>query len=140
MSYAATLLGATARRLLLTQALLVLLAAALYLWQEGVAAAGAALFGGAIALLNTLISANRLQRSAEMIDSDARSSLLQLYVGAVIRFLATPALIAAGIIGGLSPVAMLVGFAAAQLAFFISRARPAGSHPSKHPLEHQHRE
>lgn len=124
MSYAAEVLRRTLRRLLIVQVLLVLAVAAGFLFTRGGAELLAALFGGGIALLNTLVSAWRLRRASEP-GTDARRSLFELYAGAVIRFVATPALIAIGIVVlSLDPVAIIVGFAVAQLAYFFNSARP----------------
>jgi len=124
MSYAAEVLRATLRRLLFVQVVLVLAVAVAFLalkgWPQGVAA----LFGGGIALFNTLVSAQRLRRASER-TNDPQGSMLELYIGAGIRFVATPALVALGIILlDLDPVAIIVGFAVAQLGFFFNSARP----------------
>ncbi len=130
MSYAAKVLQGTLQRLLIVQALLILAAAAVYLATKGWPYALAALFGGGIALLNSLISAQRLRRAAEAVN-DARRSMLELYLGAVTRFVATPALVAVGIVWlRLDPLAIIVGFAVAQLAYFMSSARSPAAKPN----------
>lgn len=131
MSYAAELLRRTTRRLLLIQLAIVLVTAALYFALRGAEELIAALFGGGIALLNTSISAQRLRRASESAAADPRQGMIELYLGAITRFILTPALIAIGILAlGLEPVAMIVGFAVAQLAYFFdNRARtgPSGT-------------
>lgn len=127
MSYAAKVLQGTARQVLTTQALLVLAAAVAFLVYGGSAKALAAAFGGGIALLNTLVSAHRLVRASEAAPGNPNRGMLELYIGAVTRFVATPALVAVGIVLlKLDPPAIIVGFVAAQVGYFFNRARPHG--------------
>jgi ATP synthase protein I len=127
MSYAAKVLQGTARRVLTTQALLVLAAAFGFLAYGGVDKALAAAFGGGIALLNTLVSAHRLVRASEAAPDNVNRGMLELYIGAVTRFVATPALVAVGIVLlKLDPPAIIVGFVAAQVGYFFNGARPHG--------------
>ena len=84
----------------------------------------AALFGGAIALLNTLISAQRLRRASDAAVSNANSGMMELYIGAILRFIGTPLFVALGILAlGLDPIAIIAGFGIAQLAFFFNSPR-----------------
>lgn len=131
MSYAANALRSTTRRLLTVQGLLILLATGLYFGLKGWQPAVAALFGGLIALLNTLVSAHRLARASETAAQDPKRGMMELYIGAVIRFVATPGLIAVGIVLlELDPVAIIVGFAAAQVGYFFNSARPHNPKPN----------
>lgn len=124
MSYAAKTLRTTLRRLITTQLSLVLAAVAIYFSLKGWQAAIACLYGGAIALFNTLVSAQRLRRASESAGSDAARGMMELYIGAVIRFVATPALVVVGIVLlKLEPIAIIVGFAVAQLGYFFGSAR-----------------
>ena len=128
MSHAVKVLQGTLRRLVTIQAALALAAAAGYLVINGALDAVSALFGGGIALLNSLISARHLARAAR--HQEPRGQLAELYVGAVVRFVATPALVAVGILAlGLDAVAIIVGFAVTQIAYFIGgeRVGPANS-------------
>lgn len=121
MSYAVKALQATLYKLLLIQVVLVAVVAVAYLVYRGWPQALAAVFGGGIAMQNALVSANRLRRASERVN-DARGSMLDLYVGAVIRFVATPTLIAIGIVLlKLDAVAIIAGFAVAQVAYFFNR-------------------
>ncbi len=124
MSYAQQVLRGTTRRLLIIQALLVLATAIVYLALKGWQPALAAVFGGVIAVFNMLVSAHRLARASNAAVADMKRGMMELYVGAIIRFVATPALFAAGIVSGLDPVAIIVGFAVAQVAYFFNSARP----------------
>lgn len=121
MSFAAQVLRKTVRKLLFFQLSVVLLTAAAYLLAKGGAAALAAGFGGGIALVNTLVSAQRLRKATEAAATDARRGMLELYLGALTRFIGTPALIAVGIVLlELDPVAIIVGFAVAQVAYLLN--------------------
>ncbi len=123
MSHAKKVLRSTLYRLLLAQAGLVVAVAAVYFATRGSWPAVAALFGGGIALLNSFISANRLERASRL-GGDAQRSMMELYIGAVARFVATPVLVAVGIVVlHLDPVAIIVGFAVAQLGYFFNRVR-----------------
>jgi ATP synthase protein I len=124
MSYAVNVLRATLRKLLLAQALLVLTTAVGFLAAKGGHTPLAALFGGAVALLNTAISAHRLQKASEVAAGDAHQGMLQLYLGAAMRFVLTPLFIALGIAAlGLDPIALIVGFAVAQLGYLFNNVK-----------------
>jgi ATP synthase protein I len=121
MSYAASVLRQTARRLLVIQVALVLATALGFLFYKGGPEMLAASYGGAIALLNTLISANRLRRASEAAVSDAKRGMMELYIGAIMRFIGTPLFVALGILAlGLDPIAIIAGFGIAQLAYFFN--------------------
>jgi len=125
MSHAGKVLRKTVRRLLMVQCSLIIVVAAAYGVARGWPAATAALYGGGIALFNTLISAQRLSRASEVV-GDVRRGMLELYIGAIIRFVATPALIVAGILVlKLDPVAIIVGFAVAQAGYFFNHVQTA---------------
>lgn len=131
MSYAAAALRQTTRRLLIIQSLLILATAIAYLVVKGGEHFVAALFGGGIALLNTLVSAQRLRRATEAAAQSANRGLAEMYIGAAVRFVATPLLVAVGIAAfGLEPVAIIVGFAVAQVGYFFNSAHPHGPKPN----------
>lgn len=124
MSYAVDVLRSTLRKLLFSQALLVLTTAVVFLAIKGGYTPLAALFGGAVALLNTAISAHRLYKASDAADGDVRRGMLELYLGAATRFVMTPFLIALGIAAlGLDPIALIVGFAAAQLGYLFNNVK-----------------
>lgn len=124
MSHTTKVLHRTLRRLLWVQGALVLIAALACGVGMGLETVPAALFGGAIALLNTAISAERLHRATAAAGQDARQGMAALYSGAIIRFVATPALIAVGILAlGLDPVAILIGFGVAQLGYLVNHVQ-----------------
>jgi len=122
MSHAAKVLQGSLRRLMTIQAGLTLLTASGYFLNYGGMVALAALFGGSIALINSLISARQLARASR--NSDATRQMAELFFGAAMRFMATPALVAVGILLlGLDAVAIIVGFAVAQIAYFFGDKR-----------------
>lgn len=123
MSYAAEILRRAVRRLVLVQVLLVVAVGVGFLTTKGVADLWAVLYGGAIALFNTLFSAYRLQRATDAATDSVKRGMIELYVGAITRFVATPTLVALGIIAlALNPVGIIAGFAIAQVGYFFDSA------------------
>ncbi|MDW5375906.1 ATP synthase subunit I [Halomonas sp. HP20-15] len=113
------------RRLFLWQVGLVGIAMiAVYLWRGQPESVLAATFGGAIALINTLLSWWRAKRASAMAPSDMKRSTVTLYAGVVERFVFT--LVAFGFGMGtlqLDPPAMLVAFVIAQLSYIAVSAK-----------------
>jgi ATP synthase protein I len=109
------------RNIVIAQLILVPLVAALSLWVD-VQAALAALYGGGIALGNTLLSARRVARAARVLDRDPGADVRSLYFGAVERFVFVLLTMALGM-GWLrlSPPMLLLGFALAHLAYPVAR-------------------
>ena len=116
MSYAGRVLRATLRRLLIAQLLLVLLVMLAYAAVKGSGSAWAAGYGGGIALTNTIVMAWRVGRT------HSRRALIELYIGAGIRFGLTLFLMAVGM-GWLrlDPLALILGFAVAQVGYVFNR-------------------
>ncbi|MGH8455702.1 MAG: ATP synthase subunit I [Stenotrophobium sp.] len=116
------------RKLLMMQTVLAVGAAlGMYAFRGTPAAVEAALYGGAIALVNTLLLARRTLRAAAIADKDARWSTFSLFAGMLERFLFT--LVAFGLGMGmlrLGPPALIVGFAAAQLGFVLAKSKGFG--------------
>lgn len=121
------------RRLLLMQIVLAASAAlGMYAFRGTPAAAEAALFGGAIALINTLLLARRTRRAAATAASNARWSTFVLFAGVLERFVFT--LVAFGVGMGvlrLDPPALIVGFAVVQLGFVLAGLGGAGESMSR---------
>ncbi|QBQ53791.1 ATP synthase subunit I [Nitrosococcus wardiae] len=116
MSYAARVLRATLRRLLVVQLLLVLPVVLAYAVIKGGDSALAAGYGGGIALINTAVMAWRVGRA------NSKRALAEFYIGASIRFGGTLLLMAIGMgVLKLDPLALLLGFAAAQLGYLFNR-------------------
>lgn len=125
MSYAAQVLRAALRRLLFVQLLLVLSVALGYFVIKNGDSALAAGYGGGIALANTIIMAWRVGRTND------RRAFAELYIGAGLRFALTLLLMALGMgLLKLDPLALIVGFAVAQLGYLFNRVStnigPAG--------------
>jgi len=89
----------------------------------------AALFGGGIALVNTLLLGLRVQRAGKAAEASAARGTLTLYFGAVERFVFTLAGFGLGMgVLHLPPLPLLLAFAAAQAGYLIA-ARGASDSP-----------
>lgn len=111
-------------RLLIAQIVLVLaVAAALFFQDAGMGYA--ALYGGAIAIGNTLLLLRRMRRANTELAKDPNEDVRSLYAGAVERFVFTLGAMIAGM-GWirLDPMALLIGFAVAYLGHPFSRFVP----------------
>lgn len=116
MSYAARALRVTLRRLLLVQLLLVLLVALGYFAIKNGDSALAAGYGGGIALANTVVMAWRVSQA------NNKYALAELYLGAALRFGLTLLLMGLGMgLLELDPLALILGFAVAQLGYLFNR-------------------
>lgn len=111
------------RNLLVAQLLLVgAVVVGAYFW-GGIPYTMAALFGGAIVLMNSLLLGRRMQR-AEQLPGDRVA--LAMYAGAVQRFVLAALGFALGMgLLALAPLPMLAAFAAGQLAYPIAAHRTA---------------
>ena len=109
--------------LLAIQLILVAIVAGVFLVSEGMPAAGAAAYGGAIALLSAWMLGRGVLRAAEVAKSNPGSETTVLYVGAAQRFLVVLVLFGLGMGWlGLLPVPLLVAFAIAQLGHVFNGA------------------
>ena len=99
------------------QAVLIALTTLIFFAWKGPFWGAAAVCGGAIAMLVASLLGWRLQRAADAA-GQVQQGAVQLYLGAAERFLIVGIGFAVGIAWlSLPPVAMIVGFAAAQLSF-----------------------
>ena len=123
MSYAAEDLRQGVRRVLLSQAVLTLVTGAAFLVSLGSAAALAALYGGAVAVIGTWLLGRRVQRTPETPAQTLAGAQFALYAGILPRFIVTLVLLGIGI-GGLKlfPLPLIAAFAVAQLGFLINFA------------------
>ena len=122
MSYAAQVLRHTVRRLLTVQVLLIAATALAFLVLRGQFAAVSALYGGGIALVNTLLSAWRLLRATEAVSANPGRGMVEFYIGAAMRFVSVLILTGIGIKAlKLEPVAIIAGFAVAQIGYLFNR-------------------
>ncbi|MEM7406160.1 MAG: ATP synthase subunit I [Pseudomonadota bacterium] len=114
-----------ARRLLRLQCWLTLAAAGMAWILGGSDAAGAALYGGATAMVNAWMSGRRLAQALEVARVQPGRETSVLYIGAIQRFVMLAALFMLGM-GALEllPLPMLAAFAVAYSA--IVWIRPAG--------------
>ena len=105
---------------LILQLILVGATAAIFQALQGGAVAPAALFGGAVAFLNTLLLDWRARRADRAGALSARQSLAVLYLSAVERFLAVAVLFALGL-GALelAPLPLITGFVSGLPALLL---------------------
>ena len=124
MTHAQTVLKATAVRLLSIQGLIVISASFGFFVTNDSQAAQSALAGGLIALLNTTVSVFFLNRATTASSVSPSQSLLLFYFGAATRFILVPLLFGLGIaLLSFNPIAMLICFALAQLAYLFNKVR-----------------
>jgi ATP synthase protein I len=113
------------RRVVFGQLLVALLAGAAIVviqgWTAGLGSALSALYGGGVALANTLLLMWRRGRSTRRKPADAQRQLRMFYLSSVERFLAVATLLVAGMTAlGLSPLPMVAGFVLGQLTLLIA--------------------
>lgn len=115
------------RKILTIQVFLVLFVAALGAWFVDSDTGQAALYGGGIALVNTLLLGFRVQRASANAQHSANQGTFTLYIGAVERFVFT---LLAFVLGmgwlKLQAVPLLAAFAIAQLGYWIAAPREQG--------------
>lgn len=108
------------KRLIIIQVALVIAGVVIALSTKGVSASLAALYGGGIALLNSMLLAWRVKRAGEVAKTNPKQSVYILYFGAVERFVVALVGLAVGL-GAfkLDPIPALATFAIAQIAYFF---------------------
>ena len=88
---------------------------------QGPWAAISAIYGGLVSVASTYLLRWGVARATELAKKDPRQSMLTLYAGAVQRFIGVIVLFALGMaVIELLPLAILVGFAGAQLSFVLA--------------------
>tara|TARA_B100000686_G_scaffold221502_1_gene228619 strand:+ start:8059 stop:8430 length:372 start_codon:yes stop_codon:yes gene_type:complete len=88
---------------------------------EGKEEAGAAIYGGVVALIGTLLLLWRMQSGKHKILKDAKHYLWIFYRSGVERFLVISILLAIGMgVLKLVPLLVLIGFVVSQLAWIIT--------------------
>jgi len=111
-------------RLALVQIALVVATALFFYLKQGSEFSLAALYGGAIPIVSTLMSAWRLTVATRILKGvageDALPGAIEFYKTAFFRIVLTIALLALGL-GGLklAPMALIIGFVAGQLGHFF---------------------
>ena len=109
-------------RVIASQGVLVCVVALICYNVQGFGALGAALFGGALAGIHTWMLGHRVKLAHKVARRRPGSETTVFYVGAIQRFAMTLMGFAVGMgVLGLSPVPLLIAFALAQMAFFMSK-------------------
>ena len=113
------------RRVLSGQLLVALVAGVVIVviqgWNTGWHTALSVVYGGGVALLNTLLLMWRLGRSARRSPADSNRQLRMFYLSSVERFLVVATLLVAGMTAlGLLPLAVVAGFVLGQLTLLIA--------------------
>lgn len=112
------------RNLIIIQLILIMAVAVATLFWQGRVQALAALYGGAIVLLNSLLLARRMRRAGKL---EGRSVVAAMYAGAAQRFVLAAAGFALGMgLLKLAPLPMIAAFALAQFAYVIAAQRQRG--------------
>ena len=121
MSYGSQVLSSGVKRTLIVQIALTSMAAIAFLAFKDVSHAGAALYGGTIAVIIAALLGWRVERAASLsADEQKQQGTLQLAVGAFERFIVVGIGFGIGIaVLKLPPVAMIATFAVAQLSFLM---------------------
>ena len=116
-------------RLILVQFVLVMACVIYFQLSRGYEYSLAALYGGAITLITTLVSAWRItvatQISNGTTEQDAVPGVAEFYKTAVFRLILTIALLAIGLAGlKLQAMALIIGFVAGTLGHFVVPTHP----------------
>jgi len=116
-------------RLILVQFVLVMASVIYFQLKQGHEFSLAALYGGAITLITTLMSAWRItvatRISNGVTEQDAVPGVAEFYKTAVFRLVLTIALLAIGMVGlKLQPMALIIGFVAGTLGHFVVPMHP----------------
>ena len=119
--------GRYLQRLLIIQATLVLVAiiAAISLLNiDALDAAKGALFGGCIALANSVLLYRKLDSASNMAKDNPNGGMMTLYAGVIQRFVFVLVMFGVGMgLLKLSPIALVGAFGLAQLAYMICGVR-----------------
>jgi len=122
MSFALVVMRRVVRRLLTIQFIIMLVVAAIYLILESFNGFLAALYGGSITILSTLLISWRISRAGEVASNEQQQAYLEVYIGAIQKFVLTLILMAIGMgYLKLNALAILICFAATQLSFVFNK-------------------
>jgi len=106
-----------AARILIAQIVVVVITALVAWYWKGHLYALAAIAGGTVSFLLLLMLRLTMQKAAEQVVEDPRSSQLTMYMGAGVRFVLLLILFAIGLgVLGLDPIWMIAGYIATQAA------------------------
>ncbi len=110
------------KRLLLVQAGLVVLGLGFGWYAYGMAGGISSLYGGAVALVNTLWLGRKVEVAGEMAEEDLTRGVYAIYFNAVQRFVFVLVALGVGLQAlELTPQSLLLTFGIAQLAYFFGR-------------------
>lgn len=112
------------RQILVSQLLLICTAALVCYWFFGLHGSLSAGYGGAVVLASALLLAKRLEQAGRFAqDEQKNTGMALLYAGAVERFLLVLIAFAIGMgLLKLSPLALIIGFAFAQMGYIVSQS------------------
>jgi ATP synthase protein I len=122
-----------ARRVVTVQLLVTALVAAAFFLGQGAWGALSATYGGLSSVVLALISIRGFKRANEIALSEPAQSMMILYIGAVVRFVAVVVLLGVGLGPiALEPLAVFAGFALAQAGYLMGvRDRKAARGPDQ---------
>ncbi len=118
MDLAVNQVETNARRVVLMQVAIAAVVAVVFGLIQGSWQLLSALAGGGISVLSSLLLRRCVLRANEIAATDAKRGMITLYIGAVQRFVLVLALFGVELaVIGLDPLASVVGFGSAQLAY-----------------------
>ena len=122
MRYSAQVTRSFLKRIFLAQLIFITLLSIIYIVTVDIHSGVAAIFGGAIALVNTLLLRWNFERAEHFAENDARQNISLLYRTAAMRLFSTIGLfaIALGVLK-LEPLPVLVGFITGLAGLLIAR-------------------
>lgn len=116
----------SAQRVILLQVMIAGVAALGFALLTGGMTATSAVFGGLISVCSSLLLRRGVLKAEAIADHDPKKSMLTLYIGAVQRFVLVLAMFGIGLgLLKLDPLAAVVGFGSAQLAYVVVMRRSA---------------
>ncbi len=122
MSFAAIVMRRVVHRLLIIQLMLTFLVALAYLILQNAEAFTAAFYGGTITLCGTMLMAWRINRAGEVAARQKQQGYIEIYMGAIQKFILTLVLMAFGMgYLKLDPLTLLVCFAITQMSFVANK-------------------
>ncbi|MBF0264460.1 MAG: ATP synthase subunit I [Gammaproteobacteria bacterium] len=124
MKFAGLVLKKTVKKLLIKQLIFSLIVAIIGFFIGGLTALLAALYGGLITIVGTILMSNHVYRAAKVSSASSRKQqgYIEIYLGVIKKFVATLMLFALGIaILGLSPGMMVISFIVTQFSYLFNQ-------------------
>lgn len=113
------------------QVILVLVGAAIAYFNQGESAIIPALYGGMVAVVNTLMLGRRMVKARERAATDPQGGVYSMYISAVVRFVFVLVALGVGvgfIFGSAAAIPLLGTFIVTQLGYmFVVAAQRAGA-------------